>query len=118
MLDCFQLRIGRHQPFDPLPLERDLQTTVLAAAFQIDNGALAKLGMAYALPKFVAGIVFRHWRAHSLMAYRAADRGAQTYLFNTRFRQFTNKARREKQKVADNREGYQQKGIALGVDPG
>ena len=28
-------------------------------------------------------------------------------------------ARREKkQKVADNREGYQQKGIALGVDPG
>lgn len=26
-------------------------------------------------------------------------------------------ARREKQKVADNREGYQQKGIALGVDP-
>lgn len=24
----------------------------------------------------------------------------------------------KKQKVADNREGYQQKGIALGVDPG
>ena len=73
MLDCFQLRVGGHQPFNPLPLERHLQAAELAAAFQIHNGAFAKLRMAHALAQLVAGVGFRNRRAHALMADRTAD---------------------------------------------
>ena len=41
--------VSRDQPFDPLPLKSHLQPAVLAAAFEVDDGAFAKLRMPYAL---------------------------------------------------------------------
>ena len=67
---------------------------MFTAAFQVDDGAFTKLSMAYTLAKLIAGVVLRHWRAHSLMADRATDRRAQTNLFDTGFRQLADKARR------------------------
>ena len=67
---------------------------MLAAAFQIDDGAFAKLGMAHALAQLVAGIVLADRRAHAAVIDRARYAGAQAHFFHTLFRQFADKARR------------------------
>ena len=69
--------VSRYQPFNTLALECHLQTAMLAAAFHIDDSAFTKLGVAHALAKFVAAIVHDHRRTHTLMADRAAFRGAE-----------------------------------------
>ena len=89
-----QSGVSRHQPFNTLALERHLQTAMLAAAFHIDDGAFTKLSVAYALAELIAAVVLDHRRTHTLMADRAAYRGAQAHLFHTLFRQLTDKARR------------------------
>src|SRR5699024_7815616 len=85
---------SRHQPFNTLALECHLQTTMLAAAFHIDDSPFTKLGVSYALAEFVTAVVLDHRRTHPLMADRTAYRSAQAHLFHTLFRQLTNKARR------------------------
>lgn len=42
-------RVSRHQPFDSLALKSHLQPAVLAAAFEVDDSAFAKLRMTHPL---------------------------------------------------------------------
>ncbi|MNC76978.1 hypothetical protein D3C75_1288200 [compost metagenome] len=65
---------------------------MLTAAFQVDDSALAKLGMAHALPKLVTSVVFTDRRPHPAVAHRAGDTGPQAHLFHTVFRDLTDKA--------------------------
>lgn len=100
VLQCLQLGIRQHQPFDADRPEIDLHALMRAFAFHLQDHALAKFLMADALPQFVFAF---HDRCRCLGLdgrHGTADRGAHSDFLNEFGRNLAQKTRRPRVRFA------------------